>query len=175
MNAKEAVIRRLAELWSNQKALCITAVFLSSLLTVVAWRDRSGFVFGERMSVRTTAYTHTEADHLVHGNRTAVGTALQHGRVTSAGTDWSVLPVGTEFKSTGRSGHYVVDDYGGALVGTETIDLYKPTKEAMNDWGVREVEITILKRGSVAESMKILEGRKSSSVAQRMLTRMREE
>jgi len=42
---------------------------------------------------------------------------------------------------------YVVDDYGWDLAGTNTIDLYKPTREQMNDWGMRHVDIQILQWG----------------------------
>jgi hypothetical protein len=40
-----------------------------------------------------------------------------------------------------------VDDYGWALTGRNTIDLYKPTKSAMNAWGRRFERIEILKWG----------------------------
>jgi hypothetical protein len=42
---------------------------------------------------------------------------------------------------------YEVDDYGFALSGVNTIDLYKPTKRAMREWGARRVTIEILKWG----------------------------
>jgi hypothetical protein len=42
---------------------------------------------------------------------------------------------------------YEVDDYGFALSGVNTIDLYKPTKREMREWGVRRVTIEILKWG----------------------------
>ena len=42
----------------------------------------------------------------------------------------------------------MIDDYGTALVGTNTIDLYKPTKLQMKRWGVRNVDIDILEWGS---------------------------
>jgi 3D (Asp-Asp-Asp) domain-containing protein len=124
-------------------------------------------------SVRTTAYTHTEGDHLEYGARTAVGTKLLHGQVRSAAADWSVYPVGTIFQISGDSSLYIVDDYGSALVGTGTIDLYKPTTSAMNQWGTRRVTITILKWGSYAKSLAILKPRayKASHVRE-MVTRL---
>jgi hypothetical protein len=42
---------------------------------------------------------------------------------------------------------YEVDDYGFALSGRNTIDLYKPTRREMKEWGVRRVTIEILKWG----------------------------
>ncbi|MDG2124798.1 MAG: hypothetical protein P8J87_13930, partial [Verrucomicrobiales bacterium] len=87
--------------------------------------------------VRTTAYCHLEADSLKYGKLNAVGTQLKYGKVRSAAADWSQYPVGTVFKIKGEPYLYEVDDYGSALVGTNTIDLYKPTKPAMHAWGVR--------------------------------------
>lgn len=110
-------------------------------------------------AVRTTAYTHSEADHIVHGTRTAVGSDLKFGRVRSAAADWSVYPVGTVFQIEGTPYVYQVDDYGSALVGTNTIDLYKPDKGMMNEWGVRNVNIKVLKWGSFAQSLTIMKPR----------------
>ncbi len=109
--------------------------------------------------VRTTAYTHTESDHVKYGARSAAGTALKHGAVCSAAADWSVYPVGTVFQIEGNPALYVVDDYGSALVGTRTIDLYKPSQSRVNLWGVRRVNITILKWGSFTKSLAILKPR----------------
>jgi 3D (Asp-Asp-Asp) domain-containing protein len=113
------------------------------------------------MMVRTTAYSHVEADHLVYGRKSAAGTNLQYGsRVRSAAADWSKYPLGTRFTIEGLPYEYVVDDYGSALVGTETIDIYKPEAGTMNKWGVRNVPIKVLEWGSFEESRKILDGRK---------------
>jgi len=113
--------------------------------------------------VRTTAYTHTEQDHVSYGARTAAGTSLQYGTVRSAAADWSVYPVGTVFQIQGDSALYIVDDYGSALVGTQTIDLYKPSPAAMSKWGVRRVSIRVLKWGSYARSLAILRPRQGAA------------
>ena len=110
--------------------------------------------------VRTTAYTHNERDHVKYGRKSALGTRLRFGSVRSAAADWSRYPVGTQFRIKDKPGIlYEVDDYGGALVGTGTIDLYKPTFSAMNRWGVRHVDIEVVKWGSFAESLKVLKPR----------------
>uniref|UniRef100_UPI003784E9E3 3D domain-containing protein n=1 Tax=Prosthecobacter sp. TaxID=1965333 RepID=UPI003784E9E3 len=109
--------------------------------------------------VRTTAYTHTESDHIEYGPRTAVGTLLKHGQIRSAAADWSIYPVGTVFQIQGDPSLYIVDDYGSALVGTKTIDLYKPSHSAMNLWGTRRVTIKVIKWGSFAKSLAILKPR----------------
>ena len=110
-------------------------------------------------NVKTTAYTHTERDHLKYGTGTAAGVKLEYGTRRSAAADWSIYPVGTVFKIEGDSQLYEVDDYGSALVGTRTIDLYKPTKTSMDQWGAREVDINVVKWGSISESLAILKPR----------------
>ncbi|MDZ4289260.1 MAG: 3D domain-containing protein [Prosthecobacter sp.] len=113
--------------------------------------------------VKTTAYTHTESDHIEYGARSAVGTGLKYGKVRSAAADWSIYPVGTVFQIEGDSNLYVVDDYGSALVGTKTIDLYKPSSSAKNQWGARKVDIRIVKWGSYARSLAILKPRQGKA------------
>jgi 3D (Asp-Asp-Asp) domain-containing protein len=112
-----------------------------------------------RIRVRTTAYSHTEADSLQYGTKNAAGENLKYGIVRSAAADWSRFPLGTIFKIAGDSAIYQIDDYGSALVGTNTIDIYKPTYSAMQAWGVRHVEIKVLKWGSFDRSADILQDR----------------
>lgn len=119
--------------------------------------------------VRTTAYTHTEADHLRHGRRTALGTTLKSGRITSAAADWSRWPVGSMFRIRETGQIYVVDDYGRALAGTNTIDLYKTSRSAMNRWGVRHVTIENLRWGDVDRSLAILRQRTKYKHVRRMI------
>ncbi len=110
--------------------------------------------------VRTTAYTHSESDHLSYGPRNAIGTRLRYTETErSAAADWSVYPLGTRFKIKGEPYVYVVDDYGSALVGTGTIDIYHPSKALMRKWGTRKVEIQIIQWGSPRLSMEKLAGR----------------
>lgn len=109
--------------------------------------------------VKTTAYTQTESDHIAYGAKSAVGNTLKYGQVRSAAADWSVYPVGTQFKIDGEPYVYEVDDYGSALVGTKTIDLYRPSKASMNEWGARNVDIKVLKWGSFDESLSIMKPR----------------
>jgi 3D (Asp-Asp-Asp) domain-containing protein len=132
-------------------------------MPVYAFSDRSRIV-------RTTAYTCTESDHLIYGNKNATGTALRYNdRVRSAAADWSFYPVGTTFRIKGLPYLYVVDDYGSALLGTGTIDLYKPTKETMNLWGRRTVELTVVQWGSFTRSTELLSQRTSFDHCRKML------
>lgn len=126
------------------------------------------------MMIRTTAYTHSESDHLKYGRKSAAGNTLQYGSVRSAAADWSKYPLGTRFKIEGLPYEYVVDDYGSALVGTETIDIYKPEKGTMNTWGVRNVPIRVIEWGSFEESRKILDGRKHVRHADHVREMLRE-
>jgi 7,8-dihydro-6-hydroxymethylpterin-pyrophosphokinase len=64
---------------------------------------------------------------------------------------------------------YVIDDYGTALVGTNTIDLYKPTRLEMKRWGVRHVDIDILQWGSDEQSIKVLAPRAKHRTPRRIL------
>ena len=102
--------------------------------------------------VRTTAYTRSESG----GGRNALGTYLSGRHVMSAASDWSRFPLGTRFRVVDTKEEYIIDDYGIALVGTNTIDLYKPSRLEMKRWGVRNVDIDILQWGSEAESLKVL-------------------
>jgi len=120
-------------------------------------------------TVRTTAYTHTESDHRQYGRSTASGTTLQSGAVNSAACDWSRWPVGTMFRLLDTGELHEVDDYGWALAGTNTIDLYKSSRGAMNAWGVRRVNIEIVRWGDVNRSLAILRPRIKHRHVKRMV------
>lgn len=130
------------------------------------------YTFSERNRiVRTTAYTSTESDHLIYGAQNATGTVLRYNnRVRSAAADWSFYPVGTTFRIKGLPYLYVVDDYGSALTGTGTIDIYKPNKEVMKLWGSRNVELTIVQWGSFTRSAELLKKRTSYDHCRQMLS-----
>ena len=149
--------------------------------------------------VRTTAYTHTEADHEQYGNRTALGGVLhaapppfvpraipvasavsRSGRngyqpiayvspsqpflgdrlsdqiYGSAAADWSRWPAGTIFRVVSTGQLYRVEDYGWALSGRNTIDLYMATPRDMNGWGVRQELIQVVQWGDPQESLRRL-------------------
>jgi len=129
------------------------------------------YAFSDRHRVvRTIAYTCTECDHLIYGNRNATGTVLRYNnRVRSAAADWSFYPVGTTFRITGLPYLYVVDDYGSALLGTGTVDIYKPTKDIMEQWGRRTVEINVVQWGSFKRSAELLSQRTNFDHCRKML------
>lgn len=121
---------------------------------------------GRMSKVRTTAYTRAEKG----GSQNALGTYLSGRRVMSAASDWSVFPVGTRFRIVSTREEYIIDDYGPALVGTNTIDLYKPTKLEMKRWGVRNVDIDVLQWGSEEKSLQVLGPRAKHASVQKMIT-----
>ncbi|GAA5122586.1 hypothetical protein GCM10023212_19540 [Luteolibacter yonseiensis] len=129
------------------------------------------YAFADRTRiVRTTAYTCSEDDHLIYGNKNATGTTLRYtDRVRSAAADWSFYPVGTTFRIKGLPYLYVVDDYGSALLGTGTIDIYKPSKDIMNQWGTRTVEMTVVQWGSMTRSAELLSKRTNYDHCKKML------
>src|ERR1700749_870174 len=126
----------------------------------------------KHITVRTTAYTQTEAGGAVN----AIGGRLQFGAEQhSAASDWSWLPLGPRFKMLSNGREYVIEDYGSALVGKKTIDLYFPTRAGMRDWGVRNEEIEILEWGSEAMNLKLLTPRTRNNHVATMVAALRKQ
>ena len=185
----------------------------------------------EYQTVRTTAYTHTESDHLAYGNHNALGGTLHAAAFParpsyaasaipfsssqdivdeqggfhrqpfldrtvapmgghlppgtaayasapsdttptsygSAAADWSRWPAGTIFRIESTGQLYRVDDYGWALAGRNTIDLYESTRDNMNAWGVRTVPIHVLQWGSREESLRRLRNHQGYKHIRRMV------
>lgn len=208
---------------------CVTTSTTTATRTLPAYEPplaRSNF-----QTVRTTAYTHSEADHVEYGARNALGGRLQsasipRGRVEtpprairvsdseesddltfglttrvkkssatakrdskkakaarpskpkapqigSAAADWSRWPVGTTFRVLSTGQIYKIDDYGWALAGRNTIDLYMGSRSDMNSWGVRHEPIQILRWGDAAQSMQVLEPRQGHKHVRRMVLELR--
>src|SRR5437868_12035447 len=127
---------------------------------------------GRRMPhVRTTAYTQNEGGSGAHN---ALGEYLSGRHVMSAASDWSHFPLGTRFRIAETSEEYVIDDYGNALIGTDTIDLYKPSRGEMKQWGVRYVDIDVLQWGSEEQSLKVLAPRCKNHCVQRMVASLQQ-
>ena len=57
-------------------------------------------------------------------------------------------------------------------MGTNTIDLFKPSNRAMSRWGVRDVTIEILEWGSPEGSLEILKYRRESRPTRKMIARL---
>jgi 3D (Asp-Asp-Asp) domain-containing protein len=77
-------------------------------------------------------------------------------QIGSAAADWSRWPAGTAFRLLSTGQIYRVEDYGWALSGRNTIDLYMPNQREMNSWGARQETIEILHWGDPQESLQFL-------------------
>ncbi len=140
---------------------------LACLLVGCATQSKPTLTSGRRIPhVRTTAYTHHEGGSGVHN---ALGEYLSGRHVMSAASDWSRYPLGTRFRLADTNEEYVIDDYGAALIGTDTIDLYKPSRLEMKNWGVRYVDIDVLQWGSEEQSLKVLAPRCKHHCARQMV------
>jgi 3D (Asp-Asp-Asp) domain-containing protein len=77
-------------------------------------------------------------------------------QIGSAAADWSRWPAGTVFRLLSTGQNYRVEDYGWALSGRNTIDLYMANQREMNSWGARQETIEIVKWGDPQESLQFL-------------------
>ncbi|MFZ3377553.1 MAG: hypothetical protein WA183_18555, partial [Chthoniobacterales bacterium] len=69
--------------------------------------------------------------------------------------------------STGQV--YRVDDYGWALSGRNTIDLYMANQRDMNSWGARQETIQILQWGDSQQSLQFLQSHQDYRHIKRMV------
>lgn len=124
------------------------------------------------LQIKATAYSHAERSHRCFGRHNGVDGQLTSITCNSASADWSRFPLGTKFRVLGYDRMYIVDDYGAALVGTNTIDLYMPSLASMRQWGTRNVTIELIELGSYDQSLKILKPRCRVSYVRRMVERL---
>jgi 3D (Asp-Asp-Asp) domain-containing protein len=117
----------------------------------------------------TTTTTTTRTVKVVRGKRVVVKSKPQPPQIGSAAADWSRWPMGTTFRLLSTGQIYRVDDYGWALAGRNTIDLYMATQAEMNAWGAREEPIQILKWGDSEESLRFLERHQDYKHIRRMV------
>src|SRR5205823_14709542 len=101
----------------------------------------------------TTTTTTTRTVKVVRAKRVVVKTRAQPPKIGSAAADWSRWPAGTTFRLLSTGQIYRVDDYGWALSGRNTIDLYMADQREMNSWGAREETIQILQWGEDRKSV----------------------
>lgn len=126
-------------------------------------------------TVRTTAYTHSERDHRRYGALSALGTPLRYdSKIHSVAADWSRWPAGTIFRIQETGVICQVDDYGWALAGRNTLDLYLPSRQEMCRWGVRRVHIEVLHWGDPWASYRRLKPVRNYRHVKRMMREIRE-
>jgi hypothetical protein len=64
---------------------------------------------------------------------------------------------------------YRVDDYGWALSGRNTIDLYMANQRDMNSWGARQETIQVLQWGDPRQSLQFLQSHQDYRHIKRMV------
>jgi len=118
-----------------------------------------------RLTTTTTRVTKTTT---VRGSKRAVAVG-KPPKIGSAAADWSRWPMGTTFRllSTGQT--YRVEDYGWALSGRNTIDLYMSNRRDMNTWGARQEPIQILHWGDPQQSLQFLQSHTDYKHLKRMV------
>ena len=98
---------------------------------------------------------------------------LVPARYGSAAADWARWPAGTTFRLLSTGQIYEVDDYGWALAGRNTIDLYMATRADMNAWGARPEAIEIIRWGDPQESLRRLQSHQAYKHIRRMVLELR--
>jgi 3D (Asp-Asp-Asp) domain-containing protein len=115
-----------------------------------------------------TATTRVTKTTTVRGAKRAVAVS-KPSKIGSAAADWSRWPMGTTFRLLSTGQMYRVEDYGWALSGRNTIDLYMSNQRDMNIWGARQEPIQILHWGDPHESLQILQSHADHKHIKRML------
>ena len=90
-------------------------------------------------------------------------------RIGSAAADWARWPMGTTFRLLSTGQIYRVEDYGWALAGRNTIDLYMANSRDMNAWGARLEPIQVLRWGDPQQSLDFLRAHQDYKHVRRMV------
>ena len=105
----------------------------------------------------TTATTRVTKTTTMKGGKRAVAVSKSPPKIGSAAADWARWPMGTTFRLLSTGQMYRVEDYGWALSGRNTIDLYMANSRDMNTWGARQEPIQILHWGDAQQSLQVLQ------------------
>ena len=81
--------------------------------------------------------------------------------------------MGTTFRLLSTGQIYRVEDYGWALSGRNTIDLYMASQGDMNAWGARQEPIQILQWGDPQESLRLLQSHTDYRHIKRMVLELK--
>jgi 3D (Asp-Asp-Asp) domain-containing protein len=127
------------------------------------------FSTDEDTTVATHVRVKTKAGKIKGPVKRAKAVAKKPPRIGSAAADWGRWPAGTTFRLLSTGQMYQVEDYGWALAGRNTIDLYMPNQRAMNSWGAREEPIQILHWGNPDDSLRVLLPRQRYKHIRRMV------
>ena len=121
-----------------------------------------------RVTTMTTATTRVTKTTTVRGAKRAVAVS-KPPKIGSAAADWSRWPMGTTFRLLSTGQMYRVEDYGWALSGRNTIDLYMSNQRDMNTWGARQEPIQILHWGDAQQSLQFLQSHTDYTHIKRMV------
>ena len=131
------------------------------------------FSMKEKKTTRVTTTTATtrvtKTTTTVRGSKRAVAVSSKPPRIGSAAADWARWPMGTTFRLLSTGQMYRVEDYGWALSGRNTIDLYMANSRDMNTWGARQEPIQVLHWGDPRESLQILQSHSEHKHIKRMV------
>ncbi|PYK49811.1 MAG: hypothetical protein DME51_07445 [Verrucomicrobia bacterium] len=105
----------------------------------------------------------------VSPSRRSLGEGGKPPQIGSAAADWARWPAGTVLRLLSTGQNYRVEDYGWALSGRNTIDLYMANQREMNSWGARQETIEILKWGDPQESLQFLQRHQDYKHIRRMV------
>jgi len=124
---------------------------------------------GTRVTTTVTTARVAKATVSTKGAKRAVAVSKDPLRIGSAAADWSRWPMGTTFRLLSTGQMYRVEDYGWALSGRNTIDLYMANQRDMNAWGAREEPIQILHWGDPQQSLQLLRAHQEHKHIKRMV------
>jgi 3D (Asp-Asp-Asp) domain-containing protein len=134
--------------------------------------DLQPFSLSEGRSTTVKTTTTTRITKTVRGAKRAISVS-RPPTIGSAAADWGRWPMGTTFRLLSTGQIYRVDDYGWALSGRNTIDLYMATRGEMNNWGARQEPIQVLQWGDPAESLRFLESKQNYKHIRRMVLELK--
>ena len=129
---------------------------------------------GTRVTTTTVTTTRTTkiakaTPAMTRGGKRNLAATKSPPRIGSAAADWSRWPMGTTFRLLSTGQMYRVEDYGWALSGRNTIDLYMANRSDMNAWGARQEPIEILHWGDPHESLQFLQSHQGYKHIKRMV------
>jgi 3D (Asp-Asp-Asp) domain-containing protein len=123
-----------------------------------------------KTTTRVTTITTTTTRRVIKTSRTAKrAVVVRPPKIGSAAADWSRWPLGTTFRLLSTGQMYRVEDYGWALSGRNTIDLYMANQRDMNSWGARQEPIQILRWGDSQQSLQFLQSHQDYKHIRRMV------
>ena len=123
---------------------------------------------GTRVTTTVTTTRVTKTTTTTKGSKRAVAVS-KPPRIGSAAADWGRWPMGTTFRLLSTGQMYRVEDYGWALSGRNTIDLYMANSRDMNSWGARQEPIQILHWGDPQQSLQVLQSHIEHKHVKRMV------